>query len=182
MDYYSATKIQQRVDNGGTVMARIIELKDGKIIETMSKGEVYYRENLFNTANASGDALLMEPLRAGTTWILSNGLERTISSVSKVVSTPAGSFLCIEVVTQGEFDRVTDYYAKDVGLVKSVFTSGGDEVSSSLKEIEVNASQLQTINFYYPNINDGKLYASGHIEMKEGETIPANFQGVAEIN
>ncbi|OPX86313.1 MAG: Endo-1,4-beta-xylanase A precursor [Pelotomaculum sp. PtaB.Bin104] len=158
IDYASAGKVQQRVDNGGTVAARVLELKDGKLIRQLFQGETYYRENLLNVTDASAEILLMEPLKAGISWTLKDGRTRKITSISADAATPLGSYKAIAVVTEGPYDTITEYYAKDVGMVKSVFTSGGEEISSSLKELIINASRLETINFYYPNIDDGKLY------------------------
>ena len=65
------------------------------------------------------------------------------------------------MTTESSNDKTMDYYAKNVGLIKSVFISGEtkeDEISSSLSKIEENSSFMQTVNFYYPNIDDGKYY------------------------
>ena len=45
----SEGKAQQRIDNGGTVMANVVELKDGKLTKVYSRGEAYYRENLLKS-------------------------------------------------------------------------------------------------------------------------------------
>ena len=37
IDYASEDKVQQRVDNGGTVMANVLELKDGKLTKLYSR-------------------------------------------------------------------------------------------------------------------------------------------------
>ena len=51
-----------------------------------------------------------------------------------------------------------DYYVKDIGLVKTISKSEGMEVSSSLSKIEENARVVQTTPFFYPNIDDDRLY------------------------
>jgi hypothetical protein len=117
----------------------VIELKDGNLTSMFSKEETYYRENFLNATDYSGDIFLMEPLKVGTAWTLQDGRQRTITSTSAVVATPSGSYLSIAVVTEGPYSTITDYYAKDVGLIKSVFSSEGMEISSSLQEIVVNA-------------------------------------------
>jgi len=45
VDYVNESKVQQRIDNGGTVMANIVEIADGKLTRSYSRGEAYYREN-----------------------------------------------------------------------------------------------------------------------------------------
>lgn len=159
IDYTSGSKVQQRVDNGGTVTAKVIELKDGKLTNLLSRAEAYYRENLLEAKGETEEILLMEPLAKGTTWTLKDSRVRTIINTSVDVTTPSGSYKAIEVETKGPKDKTVDYYAKNVGLVKSVFTSGEFEVTSSLSKIEENASLVQKISFFYPNINDGKIYS-----------------------
>lgn len=158
IDYTSEDKVQQRVDNGGTVTAKVIELKDGKITRLLSRGEAYYRENLLGSKGAEEEILLMEPLAKGTTWTLKDSRVRTITSTSVDITTPSGSYKAIEVETKGPKDKIIDYYAKNVGLVKSVFISGESEILSSLSKIEENVSLVQKISFFYPNINDDKIY------------------------
>jgi hypothetical protein len=158
MDYIAEGRIQQRVNNGGTETARVIELKDGRLTKLLSRGEVYYRENLLKTPGGEEEILLMEPLAKGTTWTLKDSSVKTITGTSVEVSTPSGSYIAIEVTTDGPNGKTLDYYAKDIGLVKSVFNPGESEVTSSLSKIEENVQLVQRISFFYPNINDGKIY------------------------
>ena len=58
-------------------------------------------------------------------------------------------------------EKFLEYYVKDLGIVKSVFKSEehtSDEIASSLTEIVADAVMTQSIAFYYPNIDDGKIY------------------------
>lgn len=158
IDYTSENKVQQRVDNGGTVMVKVIEINDGKVTRLLSRGEAYYRENFLNTKSDDKEVLLMEPLVKGTSWQLNDSRIRKITNTSIKVETPSGNYDAIEVITEGSNDKTIDYYAKNVGLVKSVFISGGTEITSSLSKIEENASLTQNISFFYPNINDNKIY------------------------
>ena len=158
VDYTSENKIQQRIDNGGTVLVRVYEIKDGKLTRTLSKGEAYYRENLLQQKDDSEEILLMEPLEKGTNWTLKNGSQRTITGVSTEVTTPMGTFPSIEVITEGTDGTTIDYYAKDIGLVKTIFQSSGMEISSTLKSVEEDAARTQTIRLYYPDIQDGRIY------------------------
>ncbi|MBC2579097.1 GerMN domain-containing protein [Clostridium sp. DJ247] len=158
IDYTSEGKVQQRVDNGGTVTAKVMELKDGKLTKLLSREEAYYRENLLGAKGDEEEILLMEPLAKGTTWTLKDSRVRTITSTSVDITTPSGSYKAIEVETKGPKDKTIDYYAKNVGLIKSVFISGESEIISSLSKIEENASLVQRISFFYPNINDDKIY------------------------
>ena len=161
IDYIYGNKVQQRIDNGGTVMANVVELKDGKLTKLYSRAEVYYRENLLQSKNDNEEILLMEPLEKGTSWKLKDSRVRTITNTSVEITTPLGTYSAIEVTTEGPNDETMDYYAKNIGLVKSVFMSGesgAEEISSSLSKIEENQPVVQNITFYYPNIDDEKLY------------------------
>ena len=42
VDYVNESKVQQRIDNGGTVMANIVKIADGKLTRSYSRGEAYY--------------------------------------------------------------------------------------------------------------------------------------------
>ena len=161
IDYISGNKVQQRIDNGGTVMANVVELKNGKLTKLYSREEAYYRENLLQSKNDDEEILLMEPLEKGTSWKLKDSRVRTITNTSVEITTPLGTYSAIEVTTEGPNDETMDYYAKNIGLVKSVFMSGesgAEEISSSLSKIEENQPVVQNITFYYPNIDDEKLY------------------------
>ncbi|WP_318502435.1 GerMN domain-containing protein [Bacillus sp. T3] len=157
-DYISETKVQQRVENGGTVMANVLEIKDGKLTKVYSRGEAYYRENLLKLTGENQEIMLMEPLKKGTTWTLKDGSIRTITNMTVDLTTPSGNYKAIEVTTDKGNDKTLDYYAKDVGLVKSVFVTGETEISSTLSKVEENVPLVQNITFYYPNINDDKIY------------------------
>ena len=79
VEFTSDNKVQQRIDNGGTVTARVIEIKDGKLTRLLSRGEQYNSENLLDQVDEE-EVLLMEPLEKGT---------EIISSLSKIEKNPA---------------------------------------------------------------------------------------------
>lgn len=157
-DYISEGKVQQRIDNGGTEIARVVEVKDGKLTILFFRGEIYFRENYLEAESNENEILLKEPLVKGASWTLKDSRVRTITNASADITTPSGSYKAIEVTTQGTSSKTIDYYAKNVGLVKTVSTIGEAEVSSSLSKIEENVPFVKKINFFYPNINDGKIY------------------------
>jgi len=157
-DYATGTRMQQRIDNGGTVTASVIEVSDGKVTCVYNRGETYWRENLLDKSGDNEEVLLMEPIAEGTAWKLSNGSTRTITGVSENVDTPSGSYSAVSVVTEGSDGKTTDYYAKNIGLVKRISAGEGYEVTSSLSGIEEDAALKTSVRVYYPNINDNKLY------------------------
>lgn len=76
------------------------------------------------------------------------------------LKTPAGRYKAVKVVTVGEDYTNTDYYAKGVGLIKTVSISKGDDlkVSSTVKKITRDTERLESIQFFFPNIDDDKIY------------------------
>lgn len=158
-DYTAQDRVQQRVDNGGTVMVRVLAVTDGKLIQVYSGGEVYVRENALQKTGDQ-EVLLAEPIETGTTWTLKDGRVRTITGTSVTISTPCGDYDAVEVTTRdpSDSDTTTQYYARDVGLVKSVFRSGDSEISSTLSTMETDVPSVQTIRFFYPNLDENKVY------------------------
>lgn len=161
VDYTDENMVQLRTDNGGTVTVSVIELSDGRVTKAFSESEVYYRENFLDKTVQPQEVLLMEPIETGTTWTMPDSSVRTITSISAPVDTPSGTYSAVEVTTEfADGSKTYYYYAKDIGLVKYVYKSADMEmeVSSSLSGIEENAELTSGIRFYFPNINDEKLY------------------------
>lgn len=156
-DYTSANQIQQRVDNGGTVSARVLTLEDGKLIQTFSSGEVYYRENVLGKTGTQ-EVLLSEPIIQGTTWTTDDGSSRTITGTSVQISTPSGDYDAIEVTTDGTDGTTIQYYAKGIGLIQMVYRSGESEISSTLSSIEQDVPMSQTVRFFYPGTAGDAIY------------------------
>ncbi|NLJ41332.1 MAG: GerMN domain-containing protein [Clostridiales bacterium] len=157
-DFIEENRVQQRINNGGTETLKVLELKEDELVCVFTKPETYYRENLMKAKGKDEEILLMAPLKEGTSWTLKDSRTRKITGTSVEVTTPAGSYKGIEVMTDGPNGKNFDYYVKGIGLVKSVFTDGESEISSSLSKIETNASLVQEINFYYPGAELDKIY------------------------
>ncbi len=159
IDYTSGTKVQQRINNGGTELAQVVELANGKAACVFSREECYYRENLLDKTGDAEEILLMEPIKTGTSWKLGDGSVRTISGTDVKIDTPSGAYSAVSVETDyTSGGTTTDYYMKGIGLVKTVSKGEGYEVSSSLSEVQENAVFKQNVRFYYPNMDDNKLY------------------------
>ncbi len=158
VDYLTENRVQLRTNNGGTEMAKVLENKDGKLTMILSRPECYYREDLIQSPNTDEEILLKEPLVEGTTWVLKDNRKRYISNVDIEVTTPIGKYKALEVTTENKEGKNLDYYAPNVGLVKSVFVFNGDEITSALSKIEKDKGLTQTVKFYYPNVNEDKLY------------------------
>jgi len=158
IDYLTENRVQIRSNNGGTETVKVLENKDGQLNVILSRSECYYRENLTLKPSNIAETLLKEPLIKGTTWTLADNRKRYISNVEVEVTTPSGKYKTLEVTTEGKDDKNVDYYAPNVGLVKTAFITKTDEISSTLSKIEENALLTQTVKFYYPNVIEDKLY------------------------
>jgi len=158
VDYIEENRVQIRSNNGGTEMVKVLENKDGELTLLFSREETYFRENLIQSPVNKNEILLKEPLTKGTSWTLADGRKRSITNVEVDVTTPLGTYKTLEVTTEGKDDKTQDYYAPNIGLVKSIFTSNGTVVTSSLSKLENNVPFTQTVKFFYPNVNDDKLY------------------------
>ena len=161
VDFVSEERIQLRENNGGTEIVRVLEKKDGTLKEVIFEPETYYKENFLSKDANTDRILLMEPIAEGTTW-KSEEETSTITAVSKEVATPYGTFDAVEVtrVTKSDSGDYTniDYYAENMGLIKTLNIGDGYEVSSSLEKIEENVSMNEVVNFYYPNAMDERIF------------------------
>ncbi len=157
IDYTNENSYQQRENNGGTEVVKVIKVEKDKVTQTYFQAETYYRENSLKKTNTN-EVLLQGPIQVGTSWQLANGNTRKITAVDKSITTPKGTYKTIEVTTQGPNYQNIYYYAQNVGLVKILSKGEGYEVSSNLEEIETDKALVQHIAFYYPNINDSKIY------------------------
>lgn len=158
VDYASSDKIQQRISNGGTVVSKVYQITEDSLIKTYAREETYFRENFLDTTSGDPEVLLMTPLEVGTRWTLSDGRVRSILSTDAKVSVPLGNYTALQVITEdpkNASNTTYDYYVKDIGLVKTVFLMGESEISSSLKEIVKDLPQIQSVQFYYPDLDAG---------------------------
>jgi hypothetical protein len=158
IDYIAEDKEQLRVNNGGTEAVKVVTNSNGELKVLYSKEEVYYRENLMIKTNDKEEILLKEPLQKGTYWSVYGGRTRSITDTQVEVSTTLGNYKCIEVTTTGDGNTAKDYYAFNVGLVKSIYTAVSQDnsldISSTLSKLEQNVPFVQKVKFYYPNISE----------------------------
>jgi predicted small secreted protein len=179
VDYIKGDKIQIRSDNGGTVTATVLQNLNGELVQLNSKGEVYYKQDMTSETAAQNVVLLKEPLKTGTEWTLPDGTKRAITGVDVDVTTPSGDYKALEVTTTYTDSTTKDYYALNKGLVKSVWSSNGSEVSSSLKESVADAAYTSIIrmyNFQVTATDIQTVYKDVSVSLKTNEDIKAVFE------
>lgn len=147
-EYAAGSRIQQRIVSPGTSSVRVIEITDGKAAVVFTREETYHRENFLNCTGGDEEILLKEPLKKGTSWTLKDGRVRTITDTAADVTTPSDNYKAIEVVTEGQGGKAVQYYAKNIGLVKSVFGEGEDRITSSLSKIEKDVPLVRKVRFF----------------------------------
>lgn len=158
-DFITENRIQTRINNGGTETVTVYELKDGELIELLSIGETYYRQNFTDTTNSDGKIILKEPLTKDNSWTSSNGEKSTITNVDIEISTQIAEYRALEVTVEGNNYKTINYYAQDVGLVKTVNTGEDYEVSSTLSIIESDTPLVQNIILYFPDLEEDVIHA-----------------------
>ncbi|MBU3157144.1 GerMN domain-containing protein [Clostridium estertheticum] len=159
VDYLIGNREQIIVNNGGTEAIKVLENKDGELRLISSKNEIYYRENFTYQINNNPEILLKQPLIKGTSWALKDGSKRTITNVKVAIKTPLASYECLEVTTVRKENTTKDYYAANIGLVKTMYANNG-KVTSSLSKIEKKVPLVQTVKFYYPNGENSMNYVT----------------------
>lgn len=150
-DYISDDRTQIRTNNGGTVTVTVLEIRDDQLTVLYSRGETYFRQNFLNDQYQGGNILLKAPLKEGNTWAYDENTKATITSLSREVVTGLGNYEALEVTLEGDKGKTVNYYAKGIGLVKTISFGEGYEVSSTLSSIENNVALIQTITLFYPN-------------------------------
>ncbi len=176
VDYLKNGVAQTRQDNGGTTTVFVYALGDNAIKRVFSREETYFKYDFTATSN-DDEVLVKEPIRTGNSWTLGDGSVRAITAVDKKVTTPSGTYRALEITTTGAESAQKDYYAKDIGLVKSEFASGGNTVTSELESIEIGVFAKATVRFYFPEFDRQKaVYEERAVETKTNEDAVPNLR------
>lgn len=179
VDYIKGDKMQTRTDNGGTVSARVYQNTNGELVLLYSAGEIYYKQDFTSAEPKQHDVLLKEPLKTGTKWKMDDGSTRSITGVDVSVTTPSGTYKALEVTTVGSNSTTKDYYVLNKGLVKSVWSSGNFEVSSSLKEYVTDVAYDFTVRMYNFRVTQTDIetvYRDVPVALKTNEEIKDTYQ------
>ncbi|MBU5437786.1 GerMN domain-containing protein [Tissierella sp. MSJ-40] len=171
-EFIDGNRAQIKVANPGTTFTKVLEYKDGSLTEIFAEGEFYHIENMLNTTNENNNIILKEPLEVGNNWTGSDGRKKEITSLNAEIETPYGKYKALEVTTEFEEGRVQrEYYAKDIGLVASIYKDGEMEVKTLLEDIKNQPLEIE-MKSYYPMFNDIKTaYVEQNIEFNTNDSI-----------
>lgn len=175
VDFLEGNRIQIRRSNGGTEIVYVLEKTADQLVEVFQQAETYYKENFLKKDAANPKIWLKAPIAVGTTWSSSTGETSTITALEKELNLPYGTVKAVEVTTVSAQGTTKTYFAKDLGLVKILTTGEGYEVSSSLKEINLNQPRVKVVNFYYPNAKDEKIFLYRKNITFQTNDIPRNL-------
>jgi len=172
-EYIEGNKAQLKIKTPATNFVRVLEHKEGILKEVYFEGEFYHVENMLGHMEEQDNIVLKEPIEVGNSWTTANGYKRSISGIEVEVETPLKTFKALEVTTElGDGRLQKHYYAKDVGLVASIYEDGEHVVKSLLKSIE-NGSMELNLKTFYPLLPDMEavyvedtidFYTNGRIE------------------
>lgn len=171
--YSTENRKQFSRNNGGTEVAEVIALQEDQLVVLYHKGEVYYRENALEKSNEPIEILLQSPFQVGASWEIPDGHTKTITGLEVPVTTELAEYETLEVTTEWDNESavVVDYYAPEIGLVKSVFTDDeGNEVITEIQSITETPFE-QTIRFYYPNFESEQVeYVNKTVQMNTNDS------------
>lgn len=175
VDYINEDKIQIRTNNGGTEIVNVLQNSGGSLTEINSWGEMFYKSDLTNADVEYSDVLLKEPLIEGNKWNLSDGSQREITGMEVSIETPYDSFKALEVTTTKDGQtQQKQYYAPDIGLVKSITLAENEEISSSLKEMITGGGYdftVRSYNFFVTDTDILSNFVDKTVSLKTGESI-----------
>ncbi len=153
-DFINGNRAQMRCIGTGTTSVSVLEKADGKLERIYFRGESYGLENKLDVTAESREIVLQEPLEVGTSWSVdSQGAGSTFEITGKDVeiTTAAGTFETLEVTRTEEGATEKSYYAKGLGLVKTLYESGEMTVTKELVEI-VEGGRTEELYVTYPDV------------------------------
>jgi hypothetical protein len=138
--FSQGSRYQVTIDNGGTVIANVLEESEDSIVNTYRSGEAYSGENLLDKPSNVNIIILQTPLEKGNFWISEENHYEIIDTEADVV-VPAGKFddcIAVRATFKDQTSNMTYYYKKGIGMVQSEFrTNAGDLITSKLKRYEL---------------------------------------------
>jgi hypothetical protein len=178
VDYVKGNIMQVREINPGTVMTFVYQIDGDVLKKVFLKEETYYRYNFTSSSNEN-EIIIKSPIKEGTSWTLGNGLTRSITAVDTKIETPSGKYTALEVTTDSPQSTIKRYYARNIGLVKTEFTSKetSSTVTSELEKTELNTPLKQKIILYFPDFPKERIaYTDTYIELYSNEDIITKIQ------
>lgn len=179
-EYQSENKVQIRFDNNITDIINVYEYTDTGVKVSVYKENIHYRQNLLDISNNINDYLIKEPIVKDNKWTLSDGSIRCITNTNMTIKTKFNLFnSVIEIVTisNKNKDFYIDYYAKDIGLVKSIYSNDKTGILyCELEDVLDNTPYCKNFKIYYPDKNLNTIwYSNRNLEFYTNEDSNLKF-------
>ena len=174
-DYIGEDYYQRRIATPYDIIAEVIKFRDSAAILDYSEVSMNFHYNLSGEEPNVYACAMKSPLGISKKWeqFKAQGTVSMITSMSKEVTVPYGTFKAMEItttMTDGKIQR--NYYAKDIGLIMSSQEEGGVVSSAALASVSEGVLK-ETERFYYPGQNNEMLFEEREVEFKTNEDIRA---------
>jgi hypothetical protein len=172
VDYLKDNKIQIRKSSSGTDTVEVYILEGDKVTRVFQKSEVYSKENFLEKSNVT-EIILSGPLKLENNWAQSGSFSNTLTQIDTNITVNGKKYKVIEVTSLNKTSKIINYYAKKIGLVKSVFQdlATGSEVISELSSITPATPYTQYVNIYFPDFDSEKnAYTVQEMQLNTNES------------
>jgi hypothetical protein len=174
VDYVKDHIVQIKHINPGTESISVYQVTNDGVKRVFFLGETYYNWDYTKERNRN-EIILPSTIKDGTTWTLPSGATKTITSLSKEVEVPFGSFSALEITTKDEYSTTKEYYAKDIGLIQTIFIPNEDPkntISSLLSQVLRGEPSKKSITVFFPDFNRDRLvYVNREVQWKTNTDI-----------
>ncbi|WP_427339964.1 hypothetical protein [Caloranaerobacter sp. DY30410] len=132
----------------GTCLVSIYK-KTNDYIKLIYRSEVdSFDKNYLNKELNENDIVLQTPIKVGTKWKNEDNTEYEITGVNVDVNTPSGYYSTLEVTIRKNDIEIKKYYAKGIGLVKSISNGYVNEELVKIETLDskVNLNSIKELN------------------------------------
>ena len=172
VEYSKDNRVQLKTSNGGTTVVNVLEERKEGVFTVYRSPEFYAKKNVLSMNSSKEEVYLKNPIKVGTNWKTYDGVTKTITAVDMDLNTKAGTFKVVEVTSQTKEYTFKEYFAKDLGLIKTLFTTNGAEFLTEIKSIEENSPFIEGYRFFYYNaVEDKILYVDKTMAQQEAAQL-----------
>lgn len=158
-NHIQGTRAQRLVTVADVLYAtEVLQLVGGELLLIYDDAGYHFYENILDTAPNVNAVILKEPLILGHSWQMNEHTTREITSTNTIVETPLGTFAALQItINSPGYPPMREYYARGIGLIKSVHIENGIETESLLTEMTSGTGMQVRARFYFPNVVRGIL-------------------------
>lgn len=172
VEYSKDNRVQIKTFNGGTTVVKVLEERNDGVFIVYRKEESYEKKNVLSLNSSKAEVYLKNPIKVGTNWKANDDVTKTITAVDMDLNTKAGKFKVVEVTSQTKEYTFKEYFAENLGLIKTVFTTNGAEFITEIKAVEENSPLIESYRFFYYNpAKDKILYMDKNMAQQEASKL-----------